>query len=78
MAQQVHSILGRVRGLQARLVQVMVAAGDVDREVRLAEVERLASSPGEVAILDALMAGLLNSGVVFETRAGWFKWSGGR
>ena len=78
MAQVVASILGRVRGLQSRLVQVLVAAGDADREVKLSEVENLAASPGEVDILDALLAGLLNSGVVFESRSGWFKWSGGR
>ena len=78
MAQAVQSFLGRVRSLQGRLAQVLVAAGDVGREVKLSEVESLASSPGEVEILDSLLGGLLISGVVFESRPGWFKWSGGR
>ena len=69
------SLLGRVCYLQTVLVSKIAAA---EGAIRLTEIEALARSPGEAAVLDSLLSGLLNSGAAFESAPGWFVWNGGR
>tara|TARA_Y100000593_G_scaffold41825_1_gene80177 strand:+ start:314 stop:520 length:207 start_codon:yes stop_codon:yes gene_type:complete len=67
-------MLGRVANLQRALLSLLQSSRD---DTSLDAIESLADGPGEVSIIQALMAGLLNSGTVFQVKPGRFKWNGG-
>jgi hypothetical protein len=79
------SILGCVARLQRDLLALLLTRPgralqgepSSNTAVRLRSIKALAHSPGEGALLDSLLVGLVHSGVAWEVRPGWYTWTGG-